>query len=129
MWRRYVLVQQNDLTDCGAAALATLALHYRLRVGLEQMRDLTGTGQHGTNLLGLVRAAESLGFSARAVKASYDALPRLPLPAVAHVRDEDGAGHFVVLHKAADGSVVVADPARGVEKRARADFCRQWTGN
>jgi len=129
MWRRYVLVQQNDLTDCGAAALATLALHYRIAIGLEQMRELTGTGRLGTNLLGLQRAAEALGFSAKAIKAPYEALPRLPLPAIAHVRDRDGAGHFVVIYKVIKDSVLIGDPARGVVKWSRADFCRDWTGN
>jgi hypothetical protein len=27
MWHRYTFVRQNDQSDCGAAALATVALH------------------------------------------------------------------------------------------------------
>ena len=63
--RRYAFVRQDDQSDCGAAALATIALHHRLPVGLQQMRDLAGTDRVGTNLLGLVQAAEKLGFSAK----------------------------------------------------------------
>jgi ATP-binding cassette subfamily B protein len=128
-WRRYACVRQNDQSDCGAAALATVSLHHRRPVGLQQLRDLAGTDRAGTNLLGLVRAAEKLGFSARAVKGPYEALAQVPLPAVAHVRTADGLGHFVVLHKVKAGAVVVADPARGVQTLPRAEFQGRWTGN
>ena len=74
MLRRYTVVRQNDQSDCGAAALATVALHYGVRVSLDQLRDLAGTDRIGTNLLGLVEAAERLGFSARGVQASMEAL-------------------------------------------------------
>lgn len=128
MFGRYACVRQNDQSDCGAAALATVALHHRRPVALEQFRDLAGTDRAGTNLMGLVQAAEKLGFSARAVKGPYEALHRVPLPAIAHVRTDEGLGHFVVLHRVSQRSVVVADPARAVEKLSRDDFCRKWTG-
>jgi HlyB family type I secretion system ABC transporter len=126
--RRYAFVRQDDGSDCGAAALATIARHYRLNVGLQQMRDLAGTDRIGTNLLGLVQAAERLGFSARGVKGPYDALPGIPLPSIAHVRTEEGLGHFVVLHRVGPQGVVVADPARGIRRLTRGEFCATWTG-
>jgi ATP-binding cassette subfamily B protein len=128
MFRRYACVRQADQSDCGAAALATVALHHRLPVGLQRMRELAGTDRVGTNLLGLVGAAEKLGFSARAVKGPYEALPQVPLPAVAHVRTPEGLGHFVVLHRVTRHGVVVADPARGVQSLSRQEFCGRWTG-
>jgi HlyB family type I secretion system ABC transporter len=126
--QRYAFVRQNDQTDCGPAALATVARHHGLPVSLEQMRELAGTDRVGTNLLGLVRAAEKLGFSARAVKGPYEALPTIPLPAIVHIRTEQGLGHFIVLYKHSRTSVVVADPARGVAKMSREEFCQRWTG-
>src|SRR5262249_25021633 len=78
--------RQTGQSDCGAAALATIAMHYRRPIGLQHVRDLAGTDRNGTNLLGLVQAAEKLGFSAMAVKGRYDALPQVPLPAIAHVK-------------------------------------------
>src|SRR5262245_9208982 len=127
MFRRYACVRQADQSDCGAAALATVALHYRRPIGVQQLRELAGTDRVGTNLLGLVQAAEKVGFSARAVKAPYEALAQAPLPAIAHVRTEEGLGHFVVLHKATGQAVVVADPGRGVQTLSRDEFCRRWT--
>src|SRR5262249_5690705 len=58
----------------------------------------------------------------------YDALPGVPLPAIAHVRTGEGLGHFVVLYRVGGNGVVVADPARGVETLSRDEFCRRWTG-
>ena len=81
MFRRYACVRQNNPTDGGAAAQATIARHYRRPVGLERLRLLTMTGRDGTNLRALVEAAENLGFSAKGVKGPYEALrPRCPCP-------------------------------------------------
>jgi ATP-binding cassette subfamily B protein len=128
MLHRYACVRQTDQSDCGAAALATIALHYRRPIGIQQLRDLAGTDRIGTNLLGLLHAAERLGFSAKGVKGPYDALPQVPLPAIAHVKTEEGLGHFVVLYQVTKDTVVVADPARGLETLSREAFCQCWTG-
>src|SRR4051794_10110614 len=128
MWRRYACVRQTDASDCGAAALATIALHHRRPIGLQQMRELAGTDRIGTNLLGLVQAAERLGFSAKAVKGPYEALCDVPLPVVAHIRTEEGFGHFVVLHRVSKDGVVVADPGRGIQRLSGDEFRRGWTG-
>src|SRR5947207_1675004 len=128
MFRRYACVRQADQSDCGAAALATVLLHHRRPVPLQRLRDLAGTDRIGTNLRGLVEAAEPLGLTARAVKGPYDALPQVPVPAIAHTRTAEGLGHFVVIHKATAKGVVIADPGRGVERLSRDEFCRRWTG-
>ncbi len=122
------LVKQADQSDCGAAALATIALYHGVRLGLQRWRDLAGTDRAGTNLRGLVQAAESLGFSATAVKGPYEALRQIPLPAIAHTHTEEGMAHFVVLYRVGRNSVVVGDPARGVVKMTPEEFRARWTG-
>ena len=129
MRRPYACVRQSDQSDCGAAALATIALHYRRPIGLQRLRELAGTDRVGTNLTGLLHAAEALGFAAKGVKGPYEALPQVPLPAIAHVKTDDGLGHFVVLYRVRPGAVVVADPARGIQQLSRDAFCRRWTGS
>jgi ATP-binding cassette subfamily B protein len=127
--RPYAFVRQADGSDCGAAALATIALHYRIPVPLQQLRDLTGTDRSGTSLLGLLRAAEKLGLSGKGVKGPYEALTQMPLPAIAHLKTVNGLGHFVVLYMVKKDAVVVADPAAGIDTLSRDEFCRRWTGN
>ena len=123
MRRRYPLFRQNDQSDCGAAAPATGALHHRRPIGVQPMRELAGTDRIGTNLLGLVQAAERLGFSARGVVGGTRTCPGRPPPAVAHVKTEEG-GHFVVLYRVRKDSVVVAEPARGIRRHFHAESCR-----
>jgi ATP-binding cassette, subfamily C, bacteriocin exporter len=128
VFRRYACVRQRDMVDCGPAALATVALHYRRPISLEQMRDLTGTDRIGSNLLGLLKAAEKLGFSARGVKGTYEALVHVPLPAIAHIKNKEGLGHFVVLHRLKRSGVIAADPGEGIRKLSREQFSKCWTG-
>ncbi len=124
---RYVCVIQNDQSDCGAAVLATVALHHGLSIGLEKARELTGTDRVGTNLLAVLQAAERVGFAARAAKGGWDVLAGLPLPAILHVTIPDGV-HFVVVHAVRKDRILVADPAIGLEWIPRAEFERKWTG-
>ena len=127
--RRYACVRQADQSDCGPAALATIALHHKVRVGREKLRDISGTDRVGTTLLGLRKAGERLGFSCRAVKGPYEALAKIPLPAIAHSKTPQGLGHYIVLHHVTTKGVVVADPGRGIERLTRAEFEQRWTGN
>ncbi len=126
--RRYACVRQTDQSDCGPATLATIALHHGRHISREALRDAAGTDRIGTNLLGMVRAAEALGFSARAVKGDWDGLADAPLPAILHIKNAEGLGHFVVVHRRDPRGVVVADPGRGVERWTRDRLTARWTG-
>jgi ATP-binding cassette subfamily B protein len=128
MFRRPAFVRQDDQTDCGAAALATVAMHHRVPIGVQRLRDLAGTDRAGTNLQGLVEAAGQIGFVAKAAKGTFESLRAVPLPAIAHVVTEDGFGHFVVLHRVSRNAVLVADPARGLVRLSHEDFRHRWTG-
>src|ERR1051325_3070599 len=94
----YACVLQQDQTDCAAAALATVASHYGVKVGIGRLRDLVGVDLHGTSMLGLIKGAESLGFAAKGAKGDADALRHIPLPAVLHWRLEGDKGHTGLLH-------------------------------
>lgn len=126
----YAFVRQSDQSDCGAAALACVAMHYGLPIRLQQMRDLTGTDKIGTNLWELAQAAERLGFKAKGVQGAFEHLSGIELPAIAHVRSDEGYGHFVVVHAVKrNGAVVVANPAhQSVETLSREAFCGCWSG-
>ena len=82
MFAHYACVRQADQSDCGAAALATVALHYRRPIALQRLRDLVGTDRSGTNLLGLLHAAEALVSRLKPSRARTKHSPRclfLPL--------------------------------------------------
>lgn len=68
---RHFWVEQQCEEDCGAAHVATVALHHGKRLPLSRLRELVGTGAGGTTLLGLRRGADAVGFHARAVRAQW----------------------------------------------------------
>lgn len=123
------LIKQRDITDCGAACLASAAAHYRLHLPIAQIRQMAGTDKKGTNALGMVEAAEKMGFSAKGVKGGMDALPKVPLPAIAHVVVKEVLHHYVVIYRVSEKEVKVMDPAFGkIESHSLADFEKIWSG-
>ena len=54
---RYTYVRQHDSTDCAAASLAMVCLHYKKEITITRLRDMMGTDMKGTNLVGLQKAA------------------------------------------------------------------------
>ena len=105
-------IKQHDITDCGAACLATVSKQYGLKMPISKIREVAGTDKQGTNAAGMIKAAEKLGFTAKAVKGDQNAFfSEFPLPAIAHVVVDGALLHYVVIHKITQKQVVVADPA------------------
>lgn len=126
---KYVCVKSMDTTDCGAACLATVAKHYGRTVSLANIRNLAGTDKHGTNIYGMVKAAEHLGFSAKAVKGDKTSLMTdFPCPAIAHVVVNGNLFHYVVIYKITPKSMIIADPNKGIVKISIEEFLQTWLG-
>ena len=113
MLKAKLKIKQRDITDCGAACLASVAMHYQLAIPVSRIRQYAGTDKKGTNVLGLIEAAEKLGFQAKGAKGQLDSLPKVPLPAIVHVVLKNGLHHYVVLYKVGRKGVVFMDPADG----------------
>ena len=62
------------------------------------MDQYAGTDKKGTNLLGLLEAAEKLGFDAKGVKGELKHLYKIPLSGIAHVVLKNGLHHYVVIY-------------------------------
>ncbi|HLO84447.1 MAG TPA: peptidase domain-containing ABC transporter [Nostocaceae cyanobacterium] len=123
---RYQFVKQHNAEDCGAACLATIAKYYGHNFTLNRIREVVGTGQFGTTLLGLKRGAETLGFKTRPVKTSPELLDRMneaPLPAIIHWK----GNHWVVLYGKKGKKFLIADPAVGVRYLSKKDLVESWT--
>ncbi len=83
----------------------------------------------GTNAYGMVKAAEQLGFTAKAVKGNQEAFfSEFPLPAIAHVIVDGTLLHYVVIHKITKKEVIIADPGKGLVKKTPEEFFKEWTG-
>lgn len=127
--KKFRCIKQHDLKDCGPACLAMISRHYGLTISISKIREIAGTDLHGTNIKGLLTAANRLDFDTKGVKAeSIDALSEIPLPAIAHVVMDGGLLHYVVIHKVKNGKIYVADPAQGLVTYTSVDFGKIWQG-
>ena len=120
---KYYCIKQHDITDCGAACLATVCKQNGYKIGITKIREVAGTDKQGTNAFGMIKAAEQLGFSAKGVKGDKEAFfSEFPLPAIAHVVVDGGLLHYVVIHKITKKQVIIADPAKGIVKLKPEEF-------
>lgn len=127
---RHTFVKQHDMTDCAAACLAMVCLHYRKETTITKLRDLMGTDIKGTNLIGLSKCAQQLGFVCQAVKVDESALKsKFSLPCIAHIITKEGLGHFVVIFKITTSHIIVGDPGKDLEKVPLREFLQIFTGN
>lgn len=124
-----IKIKQRDITDCGAACLASVASYYKLEMPLAKIRQMASTDQKGTNVLGMIEAATKMGFSAKGVRGEFEALKEVPMPVIAHLVVKKVLHHFVVLYKVGEHTVSYMDPADGLlHKVSHQDFKASWTG-
>lgn len=130
---RYTFIKQHDATDCAAACLAMVCLHYKKETTITQFRDLMGTDLKGTNLIGLSKCADTLGFVSQAIRVDRENfLTDFTLPCIANVITKEGLSHFVVVfkkvrHKGTD-YVIIGDPAKDLMKITMDEFFQTFTG-
>jgi ABC-type bacteriocin transporter len=121
-------IKQHDMTDCGAACIASIAAYYDLSLPIARIRQFASTDTKGTNILGLIEAANKIGFTAKGVRGAYENLANIPLPVIAHI-NQNNLAHYVVLYKITASQLEIMDPAYGEIKKVSPDeFKQQWTG-
>ncbi|WP_455162171.1 peptidase domain-containing ABC transporter [Tannerella forsythia] len=126
--KRGIKVKQHDITDCGAACLASVCAYHGLRFPVSRIRQYAFTDKKGTNVLGLTQAAHKLGLSAKGVRALPEALDIVPKPAIAHVIVKEQLQHYVVVYKVTKTHVTYMDPGDGrMHQKTREEFNKEWT--
>ncbi|NJL59809.1 MAG: hypothetical protein HC887_09370 [Desulfobacteraceae bacterium] len=82
--RGFPMVEQAEEKDCGAACLAMICKHYDIPMTLGKLREAANITTEGATLGSLVRAAESLGFSAQGIRCTYQTLLDADIPFIVH---------------------------------------------
>ena len=124
-----IKIKQHDIKDCVAACLASVAAHYQLQLPLARISQYSGADKKGTNLLGLLEAAEKLGFEAKGVKGELEHLYKIPLPAIAHVVLKNSLHHYEVIYSVTAKKVEVMDPGDGeMHSYTPEEFQEIWSG-
>ena len=123
---------QMDQKDCGVASLAMVFGYFGSYYSLARLRELAKTTINGTTALGLVKAAETLGFEPQAIQADmtlFDS-PNLIFPFVVHVLKDKELFHYYVVTGKDKQNIHIADPDPEVRltKLSRERFEEEWTG-
>jgi ATP-binding cassette subfamily B protein len=124
------IVFQQGQSDCGVACLASIIKYHGGSVGLEKLRELSGTTKQGTTLLGLFQAARQLGFDPKGLEAeSVNSLRELTSPAILHVVINNQQQHFFVYYGFDEKEhIIIGDPARGIMLYSGVELEKLWMG-
>lgn len=124
----HTLVRQRDAKDCGPSCLAMIIKHYGRDFNIDSIRTVCSLNREGVSLLGISKAAETIGFKTVGGRLSFDTLAfEVPLPCIVHWNQN----HFVVVykikkHKKGKYTVYVADPGKGLVSYTQEEFCEHW---
>jgi ATP-binding cassette subfamily B protein len=114
--------------DCGPSCLKMIAQSHGKQLPMQYLREKCYITREGVSMLGIVEAAETIGYRTIAVQLDYlkkgdvPGLMQFPLPCVAYWEQR----HFVVIYKISKTHVWVADPAQGKIKLNRSFFEKGW---
>ena len=122
-------IKQYDESDCGPACLTMLAIYFGKNTMISRVREWSKTDKEGTSLYGLIKGGEKLGINLTGVRADkISDIKKDELPVIAHIINEKGFMHFIIVEKVTDKNIFILDPAKGKEKLSFAEFEKLWTG-
>lgn len=129
---RNMVRQQTDFS-CGAAALATIfnyaygkdTTEQQVLVNMFKIADPEIVREKGFSLLDMKHYVNAVGMTGEGFEVGYDALKQLKVPGIA-LLNLKGYKHFVVIRKAEDDIIHIADPALGNRVMSRGDFEDSW---
>ncbi|MBE6034687.1 MAG: peptidase domain-containing ABC transporter [Clostridiales bacterium] len=127
-------IKQHDIRDCGAACLATICMHYKLKIPLVHIREKMRVDKGGASLYSIVQTAKYFNFNAEAFHATWEEFffcfmnSEIKLPAIAHIITNSSMHHFIVIKKIKRNKIIVFDPAEGEINYTFNEFNDMWTG-
>lgn len=115
--------RQHDVMDCGPTCLQIISKFYGKLFNIEKIRSSSQIGKTGVSLLGISKAAETLGIQAVGGNITFEKLvEQATLPCIVHWRKN----HFVVVYKIRRNKVYISDPASGLHTYTREEFLNNW---
>lgn len=118
------LILQTEAAECGLASLAMVAGYHGYKTDLTTLRQSYEISLKGASLPEIMRIADNLNLSSRALRLEPEHLPKLKTPCILHWN----MSHFVVLSKVGRNYVEIHDPAIGKRKYTIDEFSKHFTG-
>lgn len=117
---------QQDESDCGVAALASIIQFHGGYIPLERLRALSGTTASGTTMLGLLQAGEEAGLVTEAFEGNVEELKKLSSPSLLHVVKHDIIEHYIVCYEFDGNKFLIGDPEDGIKNISESDLNNIW---
>ena len=95
MTKNYKFVLQENMYDCGVAALKTIFLQYGKKIKSSDV--VRKTTSQGTTAYELISSSKKLGLNAKGVRTTLDALTIKHLPCIAHIIKDKNYFHYIVI--------------------------------
>ncbi|UOO83219.1 peptidase domain-containing ABC transporter [Uruburuella testudinis] len=122
--KKLPIVLQTEVAECGLACLASVLAYHGYHTDLRTLRQQYSLSLKGANLAHIVRFANRLNLTSRALRLELHELENLKLPCILHW----DLNHFVVLRSVGKDAVTIMDPAIGLRKVKLYEVSRKFTG-
>lgn len=118
------IIMQAEGSECGMACIAMIANFHGKKISIDKLRQLSPPSSQGASLSQLLKQAELLDLSCRALKVQLSELKELRTPCILHWNFK----HFVVLINVNSKQCELADPALGMRKIKIKELSDSFTG-
>ena len=127
MTKNYKFVLQENMYDCGIAALKTIFLQYGKKIKSNDV--VRKTTSQGTTAYELISSSKKLGLNAKGVKTTLDTLTIKHLPCIAHIIKDKNYFHYIVIFEKnnKNRTLVILDPAIGIKTVTYEEFNEETT--
>lgn len=107
--RRVPVILQDEMAECGLAAIAMIASYHGQATTLRQMRQRCTVARDGMSLFQIIKVCEAAGFACRPLRVMLDGLRQIRMPSILFWNKM----HFVVLEAVNGRGLHIVDPALG----------------
>ena len=123
MTKNYKFVLQENMYDCGVAALKTIFLQYGKKIKSNDV--VRKTTSQGTTAYELISSSKKLGLNAKGVRTTLDTLTIKHLPCIAHIIKDKNYFHYIVIFEKnnINKTLVILDPAIGINDILLSSVC------
>ncbi|AVR96372.1 peptidase domain-containing ABC transporter [Pseudoduganella armeniaca] len=122
--KKVVPILQSEASECGLACIAMLNNYHGHHIDLRTLRQRFPISLKGASLSILMKVADRLQLTARAVRLEVEELQELKLPCILHW----SLNHFVVLERVSGNTITICDPAHGRRKLRMSEVNECFTG-
>lgn len=125
--KKYPMVRQRGLKDCGPACILMILKYYGGYVSLDKLCDMLCTNNKGTTAYHMIQVLKSLGFDSDGYK--YDDLSSIKCPCIALINIHS-YNHYVVIYKInfKKKNLIIGDPSKGIVKVKFKEFLSCFDG-